>query len=436
MKAGVAKRDITPAVSVRLITGLESTGVHDPLYPRALVIDDGCTTVALVSLDLPLISHEFSDKTRAAVRKRSGIEHVLINASHTHSGAARDESGLLDSIVETVEEAFGERKDASLFAGRAEVQVGFNRRITNGEGQVSMGVNREGSVVPWVNVLVVRDAHGDDFAVLFEHAAHPVIVHDSSSLISGDYPAHAIAHIAESFDDGIVPIFVQGCGADINGYPISSGHDGAKAAGIKLAEATLIAMRGATEITADRLEAKTGGVMLPSQPLPSMAVLNETQAMLDTDYANGTESGKPVSWVTEEVHRNMTEMLNSRKVMVERGENSLPRRFGATAVMLGSEWCLVAMDGEMFCEYELWVDRAAPFEHTMALAYTNGTPSYIASDAALALGAKGGYEAGTYPCWWAHGPSNECRNTPAVGAEGLIRNCIESLWRESPPQDA
>ncbi|MFP6721859.1 MAG: hypothetical protein VCF25_16575 [Candidatus Poribacteria bacterium] len=41
------------------------------------------------------------------------------------------------------------------------------------------------------------------------------------------------------------------------------------------------------------------------------------------------------------------------------------------AVMLGSEWCLVAMAGEAFTEYELWINALAPFEQTMVFGFTN-----------------------------------------------------------------
>ena len=428
MKAGAAKRDITPADPVILISGEYSTGIHDPLYARALVLEDGDTKGAVVALDLPLTSKELIDDTKAAIQENLGIDCTLLNFTHTHSGMVEDEESLKKSIVEAVREASDKLTQVTITAGRESVQVGYNRRITNDEGQVSMGENREGAVVPWVNVLTARDGEGNLVAVLIEHAAHPVIVHDSSSLFSRDYPGEAVAYLEKELGEDAMPIFVQGCGGNINGYPIASGFDKAREAGVKSGEAVMTAMKNGMELQSERLEIRTGEVSLPSQPLPPVEVIDEAIALLETDFANGTESGKPVTWVTEEAYKDNLAKLMERKEMVARGDQSRPRNFLTAALMIGTEWCLVAMDGEMFCEYELWVDKAAPFEYTMTLAYTNGISGYIGTDAAIALGGKGGYEAGTFPCWWSHGPTSDYGNTPAVGTEELIHSCIASLW--------
>ena len=58
-----------------------------------------------------------------------------------------------------------------------------------------MAPNPEGSVVPWVDVLGAYDEKGQIIAVLFSHAAHPVIVHWSSEEIGADYPGYAVEHL-------------------------------------------------------------------------------------------------------------------------------------------------------------------------------------------------------------------------------------------------
>ena len=110
---------------------------------------------------------------------------------------------------------------------------------------------------------------------------------------------------------------------------------------------------------------------------------------------------------------------------IERGR---PRRLDVTGISLGDEWILVALPHEMFCQYELWVDEAAPFAHNMTLSYTNFNQGYVADDASLALGAKGGYEAGKLPLWWACGALSEFLGPPEVGAETIIKSAIASLW--------
>ena len=64
-----------------------------------------------------------------------------------------------------------------------------------------MEINEDGDVVPWVNVLVARRPSGDPLAVLFEHAAHPVIVHETSPLMSADYCGFAVGRGKERLGD-------------------------------------------------------------------------------------------------------------------------------------------------------------------------------------------------------------------------------------------
>ena len=441
MKAGAAQRDITPPVGMPIDAPHRvSVGVHDPLFARALVLaDETGTSVAIVCLDLIGCGFEAAEQVRRAVREAAGIEHVLLNFGHQHSSrwlTPRGEGGdsqaeiawqdsLHDTIVDVIAEAQAMAAPATLRAGRAAAQVGYNRRIVLEGGQIHMGDNPDGAVVPWVNVLVAEDVNlGAPIGVLFEHAAHPVIVPDASCLTSADYPGAAVARAREELGDDCVAMFAQGCGANINAHPLRTTHENADAAGRKLGQAVLEAVRTAEPISADKLTVCEARVDLPCQPLPSMAVWQETLDNLELDWKRGTESGRPVDWITEEVYRDMLAQLDEIRRRIERDERPAPRRLDATAVMLGDEWCLVSLGGETFCEYELWVDRAAPFARTMTFGYTNGIGGYVATDEALAMGEKGGYEAGSAPCWWA---SNLGR-AMAVGTEQRIHEAIEALW--------
>jgi len=441
MKAGAAQRDITPPVGMVIAApDRESVGVHDPLFVRTMVLeDDHGTSVAIVCFDLIGCSFEVAEQVQQEVAAATGIEHVVLNFAHAHSSrglglrgqgdTADDEvvwnDALHDAIVEVVAEAQATAVPAALRAGRAAAQVGYNRRIVLEGGQIHMGDNKDGAVVPWVNVLVAEGADsGNAIGVLFEHAAHPVIVPDTSCLTSADFPGAAVARVREELGDACVAMFAQGCGANINAYPLRTTHENADAAGRKLGEAVLAAVRDAEPIAAETLAVRSKSLSLPSQPTLSMDVWRQTLANLELDWQRGTESGRPVDWITEEVYRSMLERLDAIKGQIERGETPGPHRFDVMTVSLGSDWCLVALAGETFCEYELWVDEAAPFDHTMTFGYTNGIGGYVATDEALAMGEKGGYEAGAAPCWWA---SNLGRAL-AVGTQTRIQDAIAACW--------
>jgi hypothetical protein len=290
-----------------------------------------------------------------------------------------------------------------------------------------MAPNREGPVVPWVNVLDVRGEDGRHVAALFEHPAHPVVVPDESRLTSADFPGAAVARIHEALGEEVVPLFGQGCCGNINGYPLRTTHENADAAGRKLGDAVLGAMDGSVRVKADRLGVREAvGVELPTRELPSMQVWQEAHDRLSAELRRG-----PDKWRSSRELDTLMQRLNALRGMIERGEKPPPRRLDATAVMLGREWILVALSHDTFCEYELWIDENAPFERTMALGHTNGGQGYIPVDEALALGDRGGYEAGSLPAWGAAGALSEFFGPPAIGVESIVKRTVAGLWEGS-----
>lgn len=65
----------------------------------------------------------------------------------------------------------------------------------------------------------------------------------------------------------------------------------------------------------------------------------------------------------------------------------------------------------------------------MTLPLTNGGRAYIGTDAELATGPNGGYEAGSLPHWDGHETMSPHFGPPAVGCEQRIHAALESLWR-------
>ena len=72
-------------------------------------------------------------------------------------------------------------------------------------------------------------------------------------------------------------------------------------------------------------------------------------------------------WANDDATR--ATMLALRELMEREAVPQMPMEINA--VMLGSEWCLVAMAGEAFTEYELWINALGPFEQTMVFGFTN-----------------------------------------------------------------
>ena len=442
--AGAAERNITPPVGLEITHYVrKNIGVHDPIFVRALVLKDSeGTSIALVTADLIGAGFTACDELRERVKKTVGVDEVWFSASHTHAGRwlvstpiesreytdelnwdegpghsiaenaveAKWNASVHQAIVDICTEAAKKMEAVTLRTGRADAQVGYNRRITGKDGWTYMGVNREGAVVPWVNVLIAQSKATDQpLAVFFEHAAHPVMVPHTSNMVSADFPGAAVERIHEKLGDNVVAMFGQGCGANINGFPLRVSHEKTDAAGHKLGDAVLKAIRESDPVAATKIKLSVTKTLLPTQPLPSAELI----AKLMEKEKNNPPRIKQLKKIT---------------AMRESGGTPPPRRFDVYGVMLGDDWCLVGLPYEIFSQMELWLDKAAPFKRTMAFSLTNGGRGYIGNDEGLAMGGNGGYEAGSLPNWGGHETMSPNLGPPAVGADGHIQKAIKELW--------
>lgn len=434
---GTAETVITPPVGLRLLGPLErSTGVHDDLFARSIVLDDGHTTVVLVfldliGLDLPL-SHRISDE----ITNRTGISNVLINCTHTHSAPftipwsveGREEyeneaQGWLDqlvfSVAEIVVEAAVRKRQSSVRVGRAEIQVGINRRMPTQEGIV-MQPNPEGAVIKWVDVLVFDALSGDQKVIVATHAAHPVIVHEASTLMSADYPGFAVEEVRRLLGGNVTAVFAQGCCGNINGKPLRGGIDAARAAGSNLAHAIVEACEKADTIASPRIDTSSECITLPLQELPTIDQCRQL-IRVQEDLLKAA----PDKFVEQWYARN--NVLCSRQLcdIVEKGKPPEGVKFEINGLTLGDDFCLIAMSDEVFCEFQLWTGAYSPFKHTMVWAYTNGCEIYVPTDSALALG---GMEAASAPtAGYTSGLYYHNRLAIKVGAEALIKKRIMEI---------
>ena len=228
LRAGVAKSNIT--------TEDPQARVHDPLYAKALVLDDGSMRVAIVAMDVVAIggiadiSDEFLTELRTRIESETGIPgaNVLVNASHTHPPGP-----LLVEHAQQVERTF----DAVLHAAESmvEVTVGagsgyedrwiINRtlRTTDGRGWTIRQANPcppddevagLGPIDPEIGILRVDRADGTPLAVLYNYACHP-LVGVPGGAVTANYSGFASEVIEGCLGGDAMALFVQGAGGDV-----------------------------------------------------------------------------------------------------------------------------------------------------------------------------------------------------------------------------
>src|SRR5438876_7756919 len=89
LQIGAAEIDITPPIGHRMAGYFDerlSTGVHDPLHAKAIVLQQDKEQIALVFCDLVGVSQTVTTNARAQASQKTGIPvaHIVICATHSH----------------------------------------------------------------------------------------------------------------------------------------------------------------------------------------------------------------------------------------------------------------------------------------------------------------------------------------------------------------
>lgn len=223
LRAGVAKVEITD----------RSAGpVNDPLFAKALVLQNGDTKAVLITIDavaigeIGRIGNGFLGEVRAELEKEPGIPaaSVLINASHCHGIVRADVAQL---TVQAVRDAWKQLTPVKAGAGAGrEDRISENRRIKMKDGsEVDMrraysmprdeDIASVGPIDPQIGLLRLDRLDGQPLAVLYNFACHPIMGAPEAGN-TADYPGFASKVIEESLGSGALAFFVQGCGGDLN----------------------------------------------------------------------------------------------------------------------------------------------------------------------------------------------------------------------------
>ena len=391
IEVGVARADITPPLGGSLYgygaRGTNtSTGIHDRLYAKALVLRAADTRVALVTLDLGSFGRSHTQAVRDLVAERTGIDHVLVAASHTHSAPrfmpdfpepARPWLPELEkTIAEVVISASQNLLPARLGVASASADLCHNRRLVRQDGTVEMlWANRDGEPTSPVDkeviVVAVDDLDGNALATLVNYACHPVVLGPENLEISADYPG-AMAATVEGAGGGQT-MFLPGAAGDINPFwdktaPTDGGFEQMEKLGNTLGgivtEARGRASSG-TPLSADALRVERLEI-----PLEPRWDLDDPSLRAEYERAG---SARIFDYYAERFRR---EQLAEVNVMV-----------------LGDELALATFPGEFFVEHGLRLKRESLVPTTLFVGYTNGELGYFPTIRAAAEGGYGATEA-------------------------------------------
>lgn len=226
LRAAAARVDITPPVGTRLAGFASRTGpsttVRDPLQAAVLLLDDGATRAAIVTLDLLGVGYDETAAVRGAVTAAADVpaRHVLVAASHTHAGppfSAGDDYGrvVVAAIARAARAAASELRPVTLGYDEDAVTFNVNRRLVSPRGVAEMKPNPDGPVDRRVKVLRLDDGRSLAPAAVLMHATcHPNVFRAENTAISADFPGEARRLVERVYGGTTAVLFLQGPGGD------------------------------------------------------------------------------------------------------------------------------------------------------------------------------------------------------------------------------
>jgi len=436
IKVGVAETIITPPnpIGVRMAVydrGTNtSTGVHDDLFARSLVVEaaDG-TSSAMITVAVVNMSELVMDQIRSGVNKETGIpfKNVLVSSTHTHSGPVMSNDYIKFFISRTVQSAvnaWNGRVYGKIGAGSTEVfgMAMNDRRMEHG------GVPPD----PEAAVVKVENAQGKLLGVFFNYGCHPSALDLHNLKFTEDWPYFSIKGIKEKLPKGIIVGYFQSAQGDAKvGYQAELSAVGAFMQGIRsfefaekkglvLSEAVLkvlpeiktsadldvkvsydkfqIPVRTSFPYTHEEalrwqeqakktLDEKEKLVIYYPRDLEGVERLKEAARELVAKGSIGKTIGPRTLDKYKVDYWLATQAVTQSKRIEELPANPAPYLMPMQAIRIGTT-VFVTFPAEVFTEIGLSVKQKSPYANTFILGVAGGFNGYIATAAEY---IEGGY---------------------------------------------
>jgi hypothetical protein len=370
LRAGAARVEITPP-DLKALNPMGGSfhAVHDPIYLRALVLDDGRRSVALVSVDLIEVGN--TDAVRQRIARELGIasDHVLISASHDHNaprlgrvtpGALAHDGGpesdaytawVYDRMVGALRQARAALRPARLGSGRGQVDVNVNRDAYGARGW-GLGYAAQAPSDKTLRVMKVETLDGAPLAVLLNYGVHSTVTLGTRE-ISGDLAGAAERYVEETVGQGVVALWT----------PAAMGDQAPRVSrpqGLDAQQANAAAYRA--------MDAQ--GLMVGAEAVRVAAGIGALQSEVRL------AAGERVVACAPKQGRNLMDTMKQQQV------DSVPLRL---SLILIDRVALAGVSGEVMSAIGTRLYAASPLTDTFLVSIANDRIGYLPPDAAYDL---------------------------------------------------
>lgn len=441
-KAGTAQVDITPPLGTIIngeFTSRYANKIADPLYTKALVLQDAATTLLVIMVDTCAMQRDFLDAVKRTIAHELGIPRhcQLIASTHTHSaGSVTDlllghvdwayRKRLPELIVEAAKAAYKNRRPAKIGWGsvdqpqhllcrRYQMHAGYqavnpvtgalDAVKTNPFGDEERIVDATTTPDPGLGYLAIQGTDGKWISLLANYSLHYVGDCERST-ISADYFGYFARAVASQLGAAtdFVGMMSNGTSGEINiwdfrnpnRYPTGH-HEKSKLIGEELAAAVINSLPGVQWEINPTLGASYADVSVGVRK-PSEGELTEAREVVqETDYEH-IEFGQS---------RFFEQVYAREQVLLAEFPDEKP--FPVQSFHIGTG-VIGALGGEFFSETGLQLKSMGPVGKYFTICMANDYVGYVPPVEEL---ERGGYE-----CW-------RCRSSHlAADAEEKIRTTL------------
>ena len=220
-KAGWAKTNITPSYKLPLAgygarNGAYVSEVHDSVWVRGFVFDDGFNKYAIITLDALIVPPAVTKKLQFLLPEMGyDLSRIYMSATHTHcsvGGWANSWIGhqfagefneqivndLANSIIITIKKAEKELSHAKIGFGSYNAEKLVRNRL----------VGNKGTTDPWFRIIKIQKKDGS-IGLITSFAAHATVFSHRQMKYSRDYPG-ALVDSLEKIDNIKIAAFCAG----------------------------------------------------------------------------------------------------------------------------------------------------------------------------------------------------------------------------------
>ena len=442
LRAGAALVDITPPAGTHLAgSGMgehrPAQSVIDPLYAKAIVFAAGERRICIVTLDVTIVTGDYSDKIRTAISAQTGVpaQAIMVHALQTHSapsigyfmldpdfpleitpeteylrGAERAYSNMAaDAAVRAAVEAANNLQPVRIGLGRGILgDLAFSRRGVQRDGSITMpkplsrqnqpfGITDlcylEGPIDPEVGVCCIQSMDMKPLAFLLHYTCHPVNVFGDRKTyraVSSDWPGTWTQQMQQNFGADTVPLVINGCCGNINPWnPFDPDcRPDHRRMGRQLADMSQRIVHDMDFTSAAALNWKLENIALPFRDIPT-ARQREVKEIIE-------KNPQPPRQENGDVDPHWFRAASTHSVeLCRRRQAEFPYEIQILRI---GDLALVGLPGEPFVEGQLAIKTNSAAPHLFAAHLTTHYVGYLPTRDAY---ARGGHEANEDVTYWA-----------------------------------